>query len=552
MPKLKTKIKPKKNNYFSLTIGIFISLIVILTIGRVGQSKYIGLIFAIIFGDYSIIVLIFLLIYSILGLVLNHKFDFHHIYFIGSIFIFFGLSLFSHLNIYDNMDDSNLLSFTFKLYGRYFTNYNYTYSTGGGIVGAVLALAASFIAGRLGIILLAICFIIVGFSYLLDVKIIKLLKGGKLRSQLRLILSKGNNFFSNIHVPSYSTPVLKPSILKDSDEIINFTLQEEINKELLIELRKYIQDNRLYCVCDTFYTSYTSSRYILKLAHKSDDIIKELKHFFNRRCFIIKNNLEISIEISNSFKKLLSLKSTLIYNDYKNTFLALDVSNEPICIDFTSGRLLTVIGDYTSGVKTFIRSLLSSLVFGGYSPKNIYLFDLYKEYEQICGSINYIYSDRDILFSLDEGFNEYERRNETLRYLDCDNIIEANKKIKELDGNLSIIETKLYFISLNPKSLGELAYSKIAYLIKFGLRVGINVVLIVRDINVLSRINIQNSDIVSFYLSEISSSIKLFGSDVASRLQKKGDVIIQSNSKIRHGQAPYISLEDFENVFKHL
>jgi len=50
----------------------------------------------------------------------------------------------------------------------------------------------------------------------------------------------------------------------------------------------------------------------------------------------------------------------------------------------------------------------------------------------------------------------------------------------------------------------------------------------------------------------MSTSVKLFGSDIACRLQKKGDILYQCKNKIYHGQSPYISLDDFEKVINHL
>ena len=49
-------------------------------------------------------------------------------------------------------------------------------------------------------------------------------------------------------------------------------------------------------------------------------------------------------------------------------------------------------------------------------------------------------------------------------------------------------------------------------------------------------------------INDLTTSIKLFGSDIALRLSKKGDCLVRMNEKIYHGQTPYISDNDFEKI----
>ena len=87
---------------------------------------------------------------------------------------------------------------------------------------------------------------------------------------------------------------------------------------------------------------------------------------------------------------------------------------------------------------------------------------------------------------------------------------------------------------------------------QFGPKVGISIILVFRDKEALFKINLANCDIISFYSSDITLSVKLFGYDIACRLQKKGDVIMQSKNRLYHGQTPYISLDDFEKIINEL
>lgn len=87
---------------------------------------------------------------------------------------------------------------------------------------------------------------------------------------------------------------------------------------------------------------------------------------------------------------------------------------------------------------------------------------------------------------------------------------------------------------------------------QFGVKVGMIIFIILKNKNGLSKINLENSDILALYLNDVSTSIKLFGSDIACRLQKKGDVLYQSQNRLFHGQTPYVSLDDFEKIINHL
>ena len=82
--------------------------------------------------------------------------------------------------------------------------------------------------------------------------------------------------------------------------------------------------------------------------------------------------------------------------------------------------------------------------------------------------------------------------------------------------------------------------------------VGINIILVFRNKADLFKVNLINGDIISFYTSDVTQSVKIFGSDIACRLQKKGDVLVLSGNTIYHGQTPYISLDDFENIINRL
>jgi len=494
MPKNKVKLKEDKKNYLSIAIGIVLSIVSILMIGRVGGFDKLYLLLSLLLGDFTIFILLFVIFYSVGKLLLNKKIELHHIFFLGCILIYIGLSIFAHLGLYDAlaMDNKSILSKTWGLYSRYLKSYDHSFSCGGGIIIAVVLQGLMLISGKIGAILVAVGIIVIGISYLVDFKIFAFLKGGRFKNIPITIFNKIKYYFKEIkYPPKNKIPKIPISILMDNEEKVSFTLQQEINRETFDKLKSFINRNHIYCVCDSFETSYTSSRFIIKLPHKSEGVLKEISGFFNKCCFFIKNDLIINVEISNQFKKLLTLKSILLAHlNNKGIVIGIDVDNQGIELDISLGRTLLVIGDYTSGVKTFVRCLLSSILFKGYSQNSIYFYDMFNEYTKLSHTkMNYINNERGMLDSFDEAFDEYERRIEALKYLNVDTIFEANKKINEMGNEYETIKPIFHIIFLNVNYMTIELFQKLNYLIQFGVRVGMIIIIVLRDKQLLGKID---------------------------------------------------------------
>lgn len=558
MPKMKVKLKEEKKNYLYVAVGILLSIASTLMIGRVGGFDTIYLMLSLLLGDFTIFILLFVIAYSIGRLILNKKIELHHVSFLGFILFYIGLSIFAHLGLYDGlgMDNKTIISKTISLYSRYLKSYDHSFSCGGGIIVAIVLQGIMLISGKIGAILIAIGLISIGVFYIVDLKIINIFKGGKLKELPIIIFNKVKYYFKEMKYPTIKSksPKIPLSILMDNEEKVTFTLQQEINRETFEDLKKFINKNHIYCVCDSFETSYTSSRFILKLPHKSEGVLKEISGYFNKCCFFLKNDLTINVEISNQFKKLLTLKSILMAHLNKDgIILGMDVDNNGIELDVSSGKALCLIGDYTSGIKTFIRCFLSSILFKGHNLQNIYFYDMFNEFNRLSYTkLNYVNNERKMISALEEAFLEYERRIETLKYLDSDNVVEANKKIKEMGNEYELIKPIFHILFFNNNCMTTEALQRLNYLLQFGVKVGMIVCIVLRDKAALGKINLENADLLSLHLNDVSASVKLFGSDIACRLQKKGDFLYQSKTKIYHGQSPYVSLDDFEKIINHI
>ena len=561
MAKLKNQIvEQKKKDYFSVALGIVVCVFCLVLIGRIGVTgSKLYLLSCLVLGDFSTVVLAFVMFYCCKYVLFKKKFDYHHISFIGCVFIYLAFSMFCHLGLYDvlSMSNKTILSKTLMLYKNYMVYYEDTYSCGGGIIAAIIVQISCFLLGYTGSILVGICFILIGLSFFVNMNIFNFFKGGKLSIIPKKIFGGISNYINNINFSGFDKPLVKKSIsinmLSDHDEHVSFTLQQEINKERFEDLKRYIRDNKIYCVCDTFYTSYSSSRFVLKFANKNDNAVKMISAFFNNNCFLIKEDNEFFLEVPNQFRKLLTLKSLLVSDSGLMLPLCVDVDSNVVSLAMKRGRLIVVTGDLTSGVRSFIRCLLVSILIKGLPYSDIYFYDLYNDFNVLNNSsIKYINNERSASIALDEAFSEYERRLEILKYLDCDNLDDANRVIKNNHSEIGLILPEYHFLMLDVTKVNSSLLQKISYAIRFTLRVGIHIIIVARSRNELGKLELNNSDIISFYNSDVTTSLKLFGTDMASRLQKKGDVIIESEGKIFHGQAPYISLDDFNSILKKI
>lgn len=558
MPKNKNPIIQKKKDYLYVAIGIATSILCILLIGRVGiAGSKIALIFSFILGDFSTLILAAVLVYSICYILFKKKMDFHHISFIGSLFIYIAFSMFAHLGLYEalNMTNKTVFTKTLDLYQNYLKSYDITYSCGGGIIGALFVQLSCFLLGKVGTILLGICFILIGVSFFANIKFLKIFKGGKITKIPKRLIASAKNYIENIHYPGvHSEKPLKKkvslSLLEDHEEQVSFTLQNEINKEKFEEFRRFIKERKIYCVADCFHTSYSSSRIDLKFAHRSEDEMKQMIGFFNRNCFFLKNDQTYSLELPNQFRKLLTLKSLLLTTKKDASIpIAVDVDGKVIELDMSEGRLIVVLGDRSSGVKTFLRSFLVSLAVKNLDYSEIYFYDFFNDFSVLNGScIKYVNNERSAGIALDEAFSEYERRSEVLKYLDCDSIQEVNDKIKKTNQDISLIYPEFHFFYLDLSLISTTLLQKISYAIRFAVRVGIHIILCCRGKNELAKIDLNHSDIIAFSTADVTTSLKLFGTDMACRLQKKGDVLIQTGNRLYHGQAPYVSTKNFDTI----
>lgn len=555
MAKVKNHIIEDKSDYFKIAIDIGICLFCVFMIGRVGVlGSYLSLFLAFLVGDYSTLLLCIILVSTVLNILFKKQIDVHHIFFIGAIFILLGLLMLTHIGLYDSlgMDNKNILAKTLNLYKHYLKVYEMSYSCGGGLIGGALLQVACLLTGKIGGAIIGVALILIGISYFTNVKLFSIFSGGK----ITLVFKKGMEFigkyFKNIKIPTKERIHHKRITINDLEDVeveSNFVLQNEINKEKFEDFKRYIKENKIFFLLDGYYTSYSSSRFVLKFAKINDLDLKVINNYFNRQAFLIKNVNEYYLDYPNQFRKLLTLKNMLSNLRKEDIPLLKDVNGKNVVFDYNSGKNIVVVGDENSGVKTCIKSLLTSFVIKGINHSDIYFYDFNEEFKILANSnIYYVFDEKGAFNSLDELFNEYERRLEVLKYFNSENIIEVNNQIKRNNLNINLLTPIVHIFNIDLVNASETLLSKLIYAIRFSGKVGINIIVVARNKNELSKLELNRMDILCFNINDITTSVKLFGSDMALRLMKKGDVLLRMDNIIYHGQTPYISTSDFEKI----
>lgn len=555
MPKVKNQIIREKKDYFFVALDIGICILCIILIGRIGLAgRTLALFLSFLVGDFSTAILAFVLGYSVVYIFFKKKLDFHHISFIGLIFLFIACLLFAHLGLYDalNMSSTTVLSKTLELYKHYLKNYTISYSCGGGILGALLLQISCLLVSKIGSILIGIAFFIIGISYMANLKLLSIFKGGHLTKIPRKVVAATKKYVQDLHYPSFvkKTPkMMTLQSLEDIEEQVNFTLQNELNKEKFDSFKVFIKDHRFYCLPEKYITSYTSSRILLKTVNRNDEELKAILGFFNRQGFFLKQGNGYSIDYPNQFRKLLTLKKVLLEETNKELPLALDVDGSHIGFNPYMGRFLVLVGDVHSGLRTYIRVLVLSILIKNIQYSDIYFYDFDHDFPQMNkDGFLYVNNEKSASIALDEAFSEYERRSEVLKYFNCETIEEANQHIKKTNSEHELILPQFHFICFDVASVSSSLLQKITYAIRFSTRVGITIILLARNKNTLMKLELNKSDLMVFNLNDVSTSVKLFGSDMACKLQKKGDVLIRKDGTLYHGQTPYVSVSDFDKI----
>ncbi len=557
LSKDKKAIESENNDYFKEILSFILIILLLIILAKIGILGYYGmLIIKIIFGEWSILLLIFLLISQFYFLIKKKSIEFHNISFQGFIFIYLGLSLMSHLTIYDSLglNPKNVFLQSLKLYKGYFSNYDGNYYVGGGIVGLFLFQITIFILGNAGVILFSLAFIILGLANLCNHSVADFFKRIVFcKNQLRALTHKLTGFLSKMTKFEDNRKVLKrknPSLnlLDDVRPSSNHQLEEEIAKDLSLKIKEYIFKNDPMSALVGNYIGNSFSSIVVKNA-SSPSIKGIAKIIGNTQVFKYGEN--IYFDYPNHFKELFTLKRALINTDLKDIPVGLMPNGDLSVLDILHFNSFLLCGAKGYGLRNYVRSIITSIILIYKRDCQIKLFDLKNEYKGYFMSpcfVEYANEISKIQSEITSIGNEYERRCEILNYLNTANYLEANKKILDDGKRINAINPLFLFVNFSLKSLNSDALAKLNFFISQGHKVGIFIFIITRDVSDLDLININQMVRIIFKLSDLSMSLKLTKSDIAVSLVNKGEALLLENEKIRHVETPFLSISDFLKI----
>lgn len=546
MPKEKTRMFVEDREPFHEIIGIFIILFSLITLAGVGEiGLYIKIIFKILFGDLMAIIFLIILILGIRSIRCKVVVNVHNISFYGVILIFIGISTIMHLSIYNGLglNNKNILSKSLDMYKYYYNNYNSNYIFGGGLIGALFLQVSAFLFGFIGSIIFSIAIIISGLALITNNTINGIYK--KITLFLKKIIFYIKKFFS-LFSKIKITPKTEKKVnaylsdLRDVKPSINRNIQESIGRDYAYKINRIISTNKMYARLIGIYVGYNSTT--IKIEGK--DINKILEIF--EKYFIINDNNIYIIEIYNSFKELLTLRKCLSIIEESNYLLPIGMNNmlDLICINIKSYNYTLIAGDLGSGIRSYIRSLVVSIIIKYQEQFHLYVLDLkehMKEYEIYSKYINYETNLKGSLRVLDEICITIDKRKEIIKYLN----------LKSFNENNELIPLFL-ILNANIEECGSEFFTKLDYILKFGGSVGIHSVIIVRKRVDLGGITINNANRICFYTSNIDLSIGVIESDLATKLEMYGDIIYNNGTYVSHAQAPFVGDYDFKSIIKKI
>lgn len=562
MAKEKKLKEVNKKDYFKELAAFFLIILMIILLGNLGTLGFYGsLIIKILLGDWSFLVLSYILISLIHFLIKGKGLNTHSLSFQGLVFIYLAITLLCHMTIYNSLalTSKNVFSKTLELYKNYFKDFDSSYYVGGGIIGLLLFQICILLLGKTGVIIVGLALIIMGLSYLMNKSVIDFLKRFKtLYLLLNKIRTKIISYFKKLSLarndekPDFRKKRPTISYLNDIKESTNKILEEELVKENTFKIKSIISKNNLPIELITYHIGFSFTSYIFKLKTSFiSSSYNEIFKIFDTECFYMLENNILTIEVINKFKELLTLKKVLV--EFEEIPLGLNSNLDLYSFNFNEVKPYILAGSGYSGIKSFIRCFITSLIIINKEDFLINMLDFKKDFKELRGlnpSLNYRDTIDSINKTVEDLVYEYDKRYEILKYLECNDYLDANKKIKENYTKIELICPNFIILNTSLKHLSNDIQEKLNYLITVGRKVGFYFMIIIRTSDELFGLNLSIFKILTFKINDISLSLKLLNNELACHLDGKGEFLLLDNKKISHLQAPYCSTTDYLKILE--
>ena len=567
--KSKEEIKQGPGQFYYETIGMISLIIAVVIIAKLGTvGSFLTIFLKVLFGDWYLLIVIIIMIFGVYLILNHHGFNFKNQRFLGYLFCVFAILMLTHFSVHNYIvnEEGSYFSNTWMHYKNFISTKIDTY-LGGGLIGAVLFYIMYSLLSTFGVVLVSLILIILGFTMIINKPITEI---GTVFLKFFKKVGKFHKSFNDF---------FKYEIGKKENELLNIyqvkrkltlkNLDEYKNIDFLYSQEKYLEEIKslVYSVFNNLninyrllnsFSSYSSSLLTFQIYDEYDCNIlgSKLSSLIEESIFISKIGISLNIEINNKYISILSLRDLLIkqpmlYNNYLIP-IGLNIKNQIEEIDFSKEGNLLIIGDFNTGIKSFVSSIiLSSILKITIDNIEYNLFDdlgEFNDYHYLFKNINngdikeYL---NDIINLIDERVNILSLKN--VHQIDEYNVIIAQEKNEYLKRIVYVIELDDFNNNYDYRFIDD----KIMYIIQVGRDVGVYIIFISRNIRKISTILFSLFKYRIIYnTGNIDSN--LIETKHAQVLNNKGDCLFYRENIIKRIQTPKFTIEELNKIKKEI
>lgn len=295
----------------------------------------------------------------------------------------------------------------------------------------------------------------------------------------------------------------------------------------------------------------TTFKYFIYTNFDFEKLVEKLRDLIEEKVIVSRYNNNIKIEVNNKYVSLLTARNTLMKQSILNNYnqpLGVNSENELEELDISRDGNILIIGRENSGIRNFIYYFICAL-FIKISIAN-YEFDLFDDENSFSHFTLFKNVDSgNVLEYLNSVIETIDSRIKLIKDHEYDNINEFNKA-QELEDK-EIMKRKYIIFNYQDNENKKLIEDKLMYIIQMGRLCGVNIIIICRDVNLISNIILSIIYVkLIFKLNEIKDSIKILNDGKARYLDNKGEAIILRKDKEVRIQTPLITEEEINKVIK--
>jgi len=568
--KLKMDETKKETPFYYETIGFIALIFVIIVFGQLGRiGEILNIFFMVAFGDWYWLTVLFILFFGLSNILTHRRFDFKNQRYIGYLICTLGLIILSHFSLHKaivaDTTGRSYLSLTWNHYRNFITSnsFDMNQTLGGGIIGGFIFFVIYYLLGTIGIILVSIIIIILGFAMIINKSVVDIAKYvfAKLKD-IKKVTCSFNRFFKyeigkekpKPELEIYTKDKVIPlKVLDTYQNEMNFSFQEKQCMELKsliisvfnnfnIEFREI--DTKVSYAISTFkYYIYTNYDY--------EKLIEKLRDLIEEKVCVTRYNNNLIIEINNKFVSLLTARNLLMKQTILNNYLiplGINSENELEEVDITRDGNILILGKENVGIRNFIYYFICSL-FMKISIAN-YEFVLFDETGTFSHLALFSHVDSgNIIEYLNRIITEIDEKIKVIKNHGAENINDYNKS-QELEGK-DLMRRKFIVFNYSNDENKKIVEDKLMYIMQMGRLCGTSIIIVCRDITLISSIILSIIKIkLIFKLRDFKDSMTILNDSKATYLDNKGEVIYINKDKQIRMQTPLISENEINKIIK--